>query len=328
MDKKVVVMGGGTGSFAVLSGLKKLDNVELTAIVPSTDSGGSSGRLRDEFGYLPVGDLRQCLVALASDSRQQYWLRKLFNYRFSKGGGLNGHNFGNLFLTALQDMMSDDLRSIEIMSELLNIQGKVLPITLNKCDLVAEYENGKVLKGEKAIDEPEHPHDGNLTIKHLYVEPQVETHKAVEQALAEADLIILGPGDLYTSLLANVVINDVATKIQHSKAKLVHIANLVTKFGHTTNFTLSDHVQELETYMGRALDHILFNSTVLPKDILQKYRLENAEPVVDDTFKDDRVVRTDLLASEEIKAESGDNVRRSLIRHDSDKVAQAIQRLL
>lgn len=160
------------------------------------------------------------------------------------------------------------------------------------------------------------------------MEPQVKTHKAVEQSLSEADLIILGPGDLYTSILANVVINDVAKKLQQSKAKLVHIANLVTKFGHTTNFTLSDHVQELERYIGRTLDHILFNSTALPEDILQKYRLENAEPVMNDMSTDSRVMETDLLASEEIKVQSGDIVSRSLIRHDSDKVAQAVTELL
>ncbi len=326
---KLTVIGGGTGSFTVLSGLKKLENINITSIVPSTDSGGSTGRLRDEFGYLPMGDIRQCLLALAENIEEQEVLRKLFLYRFDKGGnGLEGHNFGNLFMTALRDIVGDDLKAIKYIEKLLNIKGKVYPITLQKCDLVAEYENGEIIKGEHLIDSPEYPHDGRLRINKLYTEPKVSTYTKVVNVIKESDYIIIGPGDLYTSLIANLVINNIAKHIKSSKAKLILIGNLVTKFGQTYEFSLKDHVDEIEKYLNRNVDYILFNNAILPDDILKRYALENAYPVVNDMSKDSRVIEENLLASEVVKTVSGDSLKRSLIRHDSDKIAKIIKHII
>jgi len=325
--KKITVIGGGTGSFVVLSGLKNLKGVEIASIVPSTDSGGSTGRLRDEFGFLPVGDLRQVLVALAENSEEQKILRELFSYRFEKGNGLEGHNFGNIFMTALRDIVKDELKSIEYIEKLLNIKGSVCPVTLENCQLVAEYENGDKLIGEHNIDEPPYPHDGNLKITNLYTKPKVESHDKLKRIINKSDYIIIGPGDLYTSLLANLVVNDVAKYIKDSKAKVIYISNLVTKFGQTTNFTLSDHVNEVEKYLGKKLDKILVNKSTLPKQILKKYEKENAYPVQND-MKENRVVLTDLLATEEIKTKKGDTLVRSLIRHDGEKIAKKVEEIV
>ncbi|MCA9379492.1 YvcK family protein, partial [Candidatus Dojkabacteria bacterium] len=220
----IVVIGGGTGSYAILSGLKQLTGHQLTAIVPATDSGGSTGRLRDEFGFLPVGDVRQCLVALAENQDESLSLRELLSYRFDKGGdGLAGHNLGNLLLTALTDISGGEIQAIAILEKLLNIQGHVYPVSLTKTNLVAEYENGETVSGEHKIDEPAYPHDGRVRIANLHATPKVRTHKLVKEAIADADVIIMGPGDLYTSLIANLVVGGVAEALQAAKAKFVYI---------------------------------------------------------------------------------------------------------
>src|SRR3989344_7509047 len=180
-SKKVVVIGGGTGTYTVLSGLKKYppDFFDLTAIVTVADSGGSTGWLRDEFGYLPVGDFRMALVALADDNETSAVLRNLFLYRFNKGTGLNGHNFGNLFLVAMTDIAGSEEGAIALASRVLRIRGKVLPVSREKLTLVAAYENGATTRGEAHIDEPDETHDGALRIKNLSVEPAVQ---ATEEA--------------------------------------------------------------------------------------------------------------------------------------------------
>ncbi|MCA9386467.1 YvcK family protein [Candidatus Dojkabacteria bacterium] len=328
MNKKVVVIGGGTGSYTILSGLKELENIEITAIVASTDSGGSTGRLRDEFGYLPVGDIRQCLVALAENSEEQRILQKLFTYRFDKGGnGLEGHNFGNLFMTALREIVGNELIAIKYIEKILNIKGKVYPVTLDDCQLVAEYENGEVVIGESNIDEPQYPHDGRLKISKLSTKPKSETHAKVIDSIKQADLIIIGPGDLYTSIIANFIIDGVRDAIKKSSAKKIYISNLVTKFGQTFDFKLSDHLNEVEKYSTK-MDYILVNSKPLSREILKKYKLENAYPVVNDLLNDGRIILTDLLATEKIKTIKGDILKRSLIRHDSVKIASTIKEFL
>lgn len=325
----ITVIGGGTGSFVVLSGIKNLQNTNITSITCATDSGGSSGRLRDEFGYLPAGDTRRSILALSGEGFDQNILRQLFAYRFDKGeNGLKGHNFGNLFMTALRDVVGDELHALEILGKLFRTRGKVMPITLEKTDLVAEYENGSKLIGEENIDEPKFPHDGRLRITKLSSEPKVQSHSKVKQAIIESDLIILGPGDLYTSLLANFIFDDVIEWLNQSKAKIVFISNLVTKFGQTYGFRVSDFVNELEKYIRKPLDYILVNNTELPKDILEKYHLENSQGVLNNMNEDPRVIETDLLASEEIKRSQNDIVKRSLIRHDPEKIARVIEGLL
>lgn len=327
--KKIVIIGGGTGSFAILNGLKKLKDVHLTAVVPATDSGGSTGRLVDEFGYLPPGDVRQCLVALANESEQPV-LRKLFTYRFDeRSKDLKGHHFGNLLLTALRDIYGNEIEALEAAEELFNINGKVYRSADKLCNLVAEYEDGSKLIGEHHIDEPPFPHDGRLRINKLYTDPSQETYIQVSNAIKEADLVILGPGDFYSSLLANIVIKGIPEAIQKSKGKFVYIMNLVTRFGQTYGFNAKDFIEEVEKYVLRKPDYILINNAELPEDILVRYKLKNSHPIENnlDNLKSN-VIETDLLASEQIVTAKGDTLDRSLIRHDGDKVAEVIGKLL
>ncbi len=320
--RKIVVIGGGTGTYTVLTGLKD-SNVELTAVVTMMDSGGSSGRLRDEFGQLPTGDVRQALVALSKDTST---LRALFNYRFDKGEGLEGHSFGNLFLTTLAEISGGMEKALEETSKILNIKGRVLPVTLTNANLVAEYENGLVVKGEGEIDVPKH--DGKLRIEKLYLEPEATAYNKTLEAIKEADLIVIGPGDLYTSLIPNLVVPGVADAICNSKAKKVYIVNLMTKFGQTYGFKASDFVSVIQEYLGNCLDFVLINNTELPKDIIERYIAENDSPVEDDISQVKyNVIRDDFLATESIKKTSGDNLRRSLIRHDSKKLSKTIMEL-
>ncbi len=327
-QKKICVIGGGTGSFVVLSGLKQYPENKLTAIVTATDSGGSTGRLRDEFGYLPIGDVRQCLVALAEDEEEQMMLRDLFSFRFDKGeDGLKGHNFGNLLLTALSEIYGGQVEAIKRVRKLLNIKGSVFPVTLEDAELVAEYENGEELIGEHEIDEPPYPHDCRIRIESLSTKPKVKTYRQVKDSIMNSDLLIFGPGDIYASILANVVVGGVSEAIQASKGKLVYVVNLVTKFGQTFNFSAADHVKEIEKYTGREIDYVLINNRELPENILKKYALQNDYPVEDDMGDDSRVIRADMLASEEIKTPKGDVIHRSFIRHDRRKLAEAIMNL-
>lgn len=306
--KKVVVVGGGTGSHTVLTGLKKYPT-DLTAIVTVADSGGSTGRLRDEFGYLPVGDFRMALVALADTELESDLLRKLFLYRFERGEkGLKGHNFGNLFLVAMADLLGSYDKAIESVGKILRVKGRVLPVSSKQIDIVAKYEDGSVLKGEVIIDEPPKKHDGTQKIVDFWIEPKAAITREAAGAILDADLIVFGPGDLYTSILANVVVNGAETAIKRSKAKIAYVVNLMTKYGQTYGFSGRDHINELEKFIGRCPDYVLVNDTPLPKRILAKYKREEDFPVEDDFRMEDDyiVIRSDLLAPSEIKKQSGD----------------------
>lgn len=319
---KIVVIGGGTGTYTVLTGLKNSD-VDLTAVVTMMDSGGSSGRLRDEFGHLPTGDVRQALVALSKDTST---LRALFNYRFEKGEGLEGHSFGNLFLTTLAEVSGGMEKALEETSKILNIKGRVLPVTLTDANLVAEYENGLIVRSEDEIDVPKH--DGSLKITKLYLEPQAFPYKKTLQAISEADLIVIGPGDLYTSLIPNLVVPEVSEAICKSKAKKVYIVNLMTKYGQTFGFKASDFVSVIQKYLGNCLDFVLINNTKLPEEIIERYIAEEGSPVEDDlTEKNFEIIRNDFLASDPIERAGGDKLKRSLIRHDSAKIAKVLLNL-
>ena len=326
--KKVVTLGGGTGSFTVLTGLKEFP-YELTSIISVTDSGGSTGKLRDEFGYLPVGDFRMALVAL-SESNGDNILRQLFLYRFDKGSGLAGHNFGNLFLTALTEILGSEKKAFEYASKILRVHGKVIPITNNNVTLVAEYENGEILVGETFIDEPPKRHDGTSRIKKLKIQPKANIFSRAKDEILEADAVIIGPGDLYTSLIANLVIEGVSSSLNKTKAKIIYIMNLMTKYGQTHNFSAKDHINEIKKYIGRYPDYVLVNKNHLPKEILKKYKEESAYPVVNDlkSVKEYKVITRDFLAPEFVKKSSGDKLKRSLIRHDSKKLAKVIAQIL
>lgn len=326
---KVVVIGGGTGSYTVLSGLKKYD-LDITSIVNVTDSGGSTGRLRDEFGYLPVGDFRMAMAALADTNGDGDVLRELFMYRFDRGVGLRGHNFGNLLLTALSDIFNSESKAFAYASKILRIKGQVLPITTEDITLIAEYENGKIIMGETNIDEPNHKHDGKLKIEKLFIQPNARIDKRAKEAILNADVIVLGPGDLYTSTIANLVVGGVSSVIKKSKAKVVYFLNLINRYAQTYGFKASDHVAELKKYLKKYPEYVFINNSKLPSDILKKYEQEKGFPVENDLTenKNYKLVNLDLLAKKEIKKSSGDVLHRSLLRHDPDKLAKAIFKIL
>lgn len=330
--KSVVVMGGGTGTYTILRGLKKFsEQIEITAVVTMADSGGSTGRLRDEFGMLPVGDARMALAALAADNMEgESLLRDLFLYRFQNGNGLRGHNLGNLLLTALTDLLGNEAAAIAAASRILRLSGSVLPVTTNNSHLTAIYDDGVFVEGEHNIDDPEKDRFGHR-IKELSLNPVATINNEVSAALRAADLIVIGPGDLYSSLLANIVVSGVPEAISSARAKVVYIANLMERLGQTEGMTVSDCVNEIERYLRRAPDVILINNAPLPRDVVELYAtIDGTKPVIDDADDSvaETIVRTDLISHQQSEKSSSDTVVRSLIRHDSDKLASAVISLL
>lgn len=327
-NPKIVCIGGGTGTYTVLTGLKKYTD-KLCAIVSMADTGGSARKERDEFGLLPSSDIRKSLVALAeSSSEKENLLRELFQFRFDQGVGLEGMTFGNLFLVALTKLLGSQTEAIKRTGQILRIKGQVIPVSLDKVDLLATYENGLQVVGEHYIDEPKH--DMSLKIKKLTTIPQAKAYTEALEAIKEADLIILGPGGFYTTLIANLVVRGIPEALRKSRAKKIFVLNLMTEPGQTTGFTAFDCIRELEKYLsGRCLDYVLVNTALVPESILAKYKKTGAYPIIDD-LKDKnyfKVVRGDFLFLGEIKRTSGDTLRRSLIRHNADKLAKVILKL-
>lgn len=326
--KKIVVIGGGTGTFTVLSGLKHIPNIDISVIVSMMDSGGSNRVIRDEFGLLPTSDIRQCILALASNSSDKT-IRDLFNYRFTQGTGISGMTFGNLFMAALTDILKSQKKAIEETCRILDVKGKVIPVTFDNSQLVATYDNGVQVLGEHFIDEP-----SKKTIYHkitnLEVFPRAKTNSDAAKVIAEADMIVLGPGDLYTSLLCNIVVDGMAKKIAKSKAKRLYIANLMTRFGQTDGFGLKEHIEEIEKYLGKgSLDYCLFNKLeTVSRKAIKWYRDNDVLPVKDNYDGKVKVVTMDLASTSYYKKNSADKLTRSLIRHDSSKLTKAIVSLL
>lgn len=313
-NKKIVVIGGGTGVFTVLTGLKKYFS-NLTAVVTMADDGGSTGILREEFGILPPGDIRRALVALsASDNKI---LSELFNYRFKEGRSLFGHSFGNLMIAALERLTGSFEKAIEEASKLLAVQGKVLPVTLKKTFLAARLEDGSVIKGEANIDVPHY--DGRLKIKKIWLEPSASLNPVVKKAILSADAIIIGPGDLYTSLVPNLLVEGMRQTLRRARGRKIYFVNLMTKFGETTGFRASDFVRVIERYLGSGvLDYVVINKTKPSAMRFRPYAAEKAEFVEADT--DNLEKPTPIIAS--LIRKSG------FIRHDSEKVAQVVKMLI
>jgi uncharacterized cofD-like protein len=313
--KKVVVIGGGTGSFTLLKGLKNYD-LELNAIVSTADNGGSSGQLRDEFGILPPGDLRRCLIALSEGD--EIW-REIFNYQFK--GRNEKHNLGNLIMTAMNEIKGDFCLALEEISKILNISGKVIPVTLDNTHLCAELENGEIIKGETNIDVPKH--NTEIKIKKVYLEPKAFAYKEAIKSITNADIIILCPGDIYTSLIPNLLVEGIAPAIKNSHAKKVYICNVMTKHGETDNFKAQDFVTKIEEYLRLKPDYILCNNKKPPKEILDLYIEEKSyfvEPEID--TKKYNVIFADLIDEKNILSKE-----KKLIRHDSIKIANTIMNL-
>ena len=276
--KNIVVVGGGTGNRTTLTGLKNQD-CNLSAVVAMTDSGGSSGRLREELGQLPHGDIRQCLIALAAEDDHGQFMRRLFDYRFSSGNGLSGHNFGNLLLTALTEVTGNTITAIDEASQMLGVEGQVLPVTLTRSNLVARLDDGTELSGESAIDLRRD--NLNIGIDYVRLDPTAYVYPPVLEAIDQADAIILGPGDIYTSVLPNLLVEDVSAAILASQAAKIHVCNLMTKPGESDGFRASDFAGLLMAYLGTTepLDYLLVNDAPYPERLLQRYASDGQLPV-------------------------------------------------
>ena len=276
--KNIVVVGGGTGNHTTLTGLRD-EHCNLTAVVTMTDSGGSSGRLRKELGHLPPGDIRQCLMALASNEPSGTLMKQLFDYRFVSGDGLTGHNFGNLILSALTEVTGNTITSIEEASKLLGVKGSVLPVTLTRSTLVARLEDGTFLEGESSIDLRRD--NLNIPIDYVELDPKAYAYPPVIDAIKGADAIILGPGDIYTSVLPNLLVDTVADAINNSKAKKIHVCNLMTKPGESDGFSASKFASLVVNYLGTEtpLDYLIVNNSPYDPKILKRYAADEQYPV-------------------------------------------------
>lgn len=320
---KVVVIGGGTGSFACLSGLKNYCR-DITALVSMADDGGSTGELRDEFGALPPGDVRQCLVALSGSSI----VRDLFNYRFEEGR-LDGHSFGNLFLTALEQVTGNFAQAVETASEVLKITGRVVPMTLDNVHLLVKLKDGRIVKGQHAVDLADL--QSHAVNPWLMLEPEAQINPEANQAIRDADLVVIAPGDLYTSLGPALIVNGVNQALEATKATVVYVCNLVTKPGQTANMGVHDHAAEIERFCGRNLDYVLYNTAAPDPSLFAKYQQEG-ELLVDPPKPQKttyQLVGEPLLSQKIPAVNKGDKLasRRSFIRHDPDLVARALMKL-
>lgn len=316
--KKIVVIGGGTGNFAVLHGLKNYE-VELSAIVSMADDGGSTGILRDELGVLPPGDVRQCLVALSNSSSM---MRSLMNYRF-ESGGLGGHSFGNLLLSALEKVTGSFEKAVEEMGKILFIRGKVIPVTTHQVRLKMLLANRKLLEGEKEVYLSQEIDQG---YKSVYLEPfpKVNPHAVAE--IMNADLIVMGPGGLYTSLVPNLLVEGVSEALLKSSAKKIFIVNLMNRKGQTTGFKVSDYLNEISRFTGGDIfDHVIVNNQEPDEKLIAIYK-EEGEPVKID-LNDERIIVASLLGKQK-QAPKKDLITRSLIRHDSKKLAQELMKIV
>ncbi len=307
---KIVAIGGGTGLSMLLKGIKNITN-NITAVVTVGDDGGSSGRLRSELGILPPGDIRNCIAALAKD---EDLVTKLFQYRFKTGEGLEGHSFGNLFLSALIAITGDMVRAVKESSNVLSIRGVVLPSTLDDMKLVAEMEDGRIIHGESNIPE------ARGRIKRLFTDPAKCTAlPEVIRAIREADIIILGPGSLYTSVIPNLLIEEIASEVALAKAKKVYVCNIMTQPGETDGYAVSDHIKALFNHAGSKdiIDTVIVNDFI-PANPAQKYRLSGSFPVLVD-YDNIEKLGVNIFTRKLIE----DN-KEGLVRHSSVRVARAI----
>ncbi len=307
---KIVAIGGGTGLSMLLKGIKKYTN-NITAVVTVGDDGGSSGRLREEMGVLPPGDIRNCIAALADD---EDLITKLFQYRFKTGEGLEGHSFGNLFLTALCAITGNMVRAVKESSNVLNIRGVVLPATLDDMKLAAQFEDGRIVQGESNIPE------AHGKIKRLFTEPaDCKALPEVIAAIHDADLIILGPGSLYTSVIPNLLVSGIAEAIDESHARKIYVCNIMTQPGETDNYSVASHVNALISHAGgrKIIDAVLVNNS-LPDNISEGYAKGGSIPVRLDM---ENIVPTGVsVVSQKLIQEN----KEGLVRHSSHRVARAV----
>lgn len=312
---KIVALGGGTGLSSLLRGLKHYSS-NLTAIVTVADDGGSSGRLREELGVLPPGDIRNCITALA---KEESLLSKLFQYRFAAGGGLEGHSFGNLFLTAMSEVTGNLETAIAASSKILAVQGQVLPATLSNVELWAELDQGQFVRGESKIAATK----GKIN-KIGCFPANPKALPAVLKAIESADCIVLGPGSLYTSIIPNLLVPEIRNAIAHANVPCIYVCNIMTQPGETDGYSVADHIKAIDEVCGEKLfDAVLVNQTLPSKQAIAKYVQEDSQPVILDLEEikatDRQLILADIL---------DEDPRTHYIRHHSPKLAQALNNLV
>lgn len=303
MNKKVVVLGGGTGMSTLLKGLKQFP-IDITAIVSVCDDGKSTGRLREEFNTPAVGDIRKVIVSLAEKDSV---FGDVINYRFQTTSDLNGHTVGNLILTALSEITGNLSDAIESISKILKLKGRVLPLTEDCVTLMGKMEDGEIIEGEHNITEcPK-------KIKEVYYKEEPVVCEASLKAIREADLIILSMGSLYTSILPNLLCHDILKEIEKSNSKIMYVSNMMTQPGETDNYKVSDHLKILNKYLkNRKVDVVIANNSIIDKNILKKYEtLEQKDQVIlDEENIDIEIIQNDYV-----------NIQDEVIRHKVDKLA-------
>ena len=315
--KKVVTIGGGSGQFVLLSGLRSVSCIAITAVVSMMDSGGSTGRLRDELGILPPGDILKCVLAL---SPHQEMARRILQKRFTVDRRLKGHNAGNMLLTMLSNYTGSFPTGVNALAEILDARGVILPVTTNQATLVAELTDGTRIFGEQAIDLPRgHQREKILQV---FLVPHhsdgIQVYPPVVKAIAKADFIILGPGDLFTSIIPNLIVPGVAEALRNTKAYMLYVLNIMTKYGETHQFQAIDFVRHLESVIGRTVDGVVYNSRLPNRTISASYQKQKSESVNLDPHHPwwpPRNLYGDDLLDED----------KTIIRHDSDKLAEMLQ---
>ena len=316
---KMVTIGGGSGQFALLSGLRILEEIEITAVVSMVDSGGSTGRLRDELGILPPGDVLKCILAL---SPHHDIVRKILLKRFTEDSRLEGHNAGNMLLTMLSQYTGSFPTGVHALAEILEARGTILPVTIDKATLVAELTDGSHIYGETAIDIPRGTQREKIC--NVFLVPHhsdsISVYPPVVEAIRSVDYIIIGPGDLFTSIIPNLIVPGVTEAIKQTSATLLYVINIMTKFGETHNFVGVDFVKKLEDYLGRQVDGVIYNTERPDEYLLDEYQKQKAEFVeidVNDAWWGDRKVYTAQMLDS-----SG-----GIVRHDSKRLASLIREI-
>ncbi len=321
---KITVIGGGTGTSTVLEGLKDRADLQLSVIVGMMDDGGSNAVVRDEFGLLPLSDLRKSIIALAEDNEGNI-LRNLFTYRFSQGDGLKGHTMGNLLMIAMTEITGNEVEAIEMFRYLFNVRGNIYPVTLDKVKLVAEYSNGTKVVGEHLIDEP----TKDRKIEKFYFEGKAKAYRGAVDSILDSDFVVVGPGDLYTTTLANIIVEGIPEALQKTKAKLIFIPNLMSKIGQTRGFTQRSMLELVEGYIGRTFDYVLLNNGKIPTSAYKRYIKDGEHIFMDDLESSSKriVIKEDLVANSVLKKDKGDKLVRSLVRHDSKKLGNQLYKI-
>ena len=311
MALAVTVLGGGTGSFHVLQGLRDRPGLEVQSVVNMMDSGGDSGRLRDEFGVLPPGDARRCMVALSEESDL---LRELFSFRF-QDPPLEGRQFGNLFFIALTKILGDEGRAYEAVGRLLKIRGRVLAVTWDHAHLHAELEDGSVIEGEANIGL--RPREPALPIRRVSLRPAAQANPDAVRAIRGSDVVLFAPGDLYTSTLPNLLVAGIPEALRETRAAVVYVVNLMTRHGETDGYPASRHVAEIARYGGRVPDAVLVHRGEIPADLLARYAAERSRPVA---------VDAEAIGALGVKTVREADVmsKTSLARHDPARTAAAL----